>query len=316
MPLGSAVKFNLTAKFKDAEPTTTVDVFLTPQASPVKALLRGPSGDVRADSTITLSATGSVDPDDLTNTSPFQVTWDCTREDFPTPCFSGKAYGTQTGLSWSIPASLLAVDKKHTFTAKISKADGRSDAASVVITPKAAAIPTGRIQRVCATPTCPLSHSADAPLSLSVTLDSTSADAAIAWKSDQLAGISSNDGKSDINIAAAALPTSGSVTVTAVLTKAGLSSQTSTTVPINGGPVCASTPCLAVTTVSDTFPGATFNAVPANFQDDDSTPLRYGPSDCAAQSGTSCTADDVLTVKLSSLLCPALCVCYAHTTQV
>lgn len=267
---------SLSAKFANGQPTV-INVTLTAEASPIEAILRGPSGDVRSDRTIVLSAAGSVDPDDPMNTQPFSIKWDCTREDFPTPCFSGTSVGTQSGLTWSIPGSLLASGVKHTFTATVSKSDGvdtRRDAASVVLRPTTAAIPTGRIQRVCAAAACPLKHSADAPLSLSMVADSGSANAKVAWKSDQVTGINSNDGKWDINVPAALLPTSGSVTVTAVLTMGDLKSETSITVPINGKPVCGKTPCLGVTIGSDTFPGATFSAAPANFQDDDETPLR------------------------------------------
>jgi len=269
---GQQKDVSLSAKFATGT-ATVINVTLKAVASPIQAILRGPSGDVRSDRTIALSAAGSIDPDDPMNTQPFSIKWDCTREDFPTPCFSGTSVGTQSGLTWSIPGSLLASGVKHTFTATVSKS-GRQDAASVVLRPTTAAIPTGRIQRVCAAAACPLKHSADAPLSLSMVADSGSANAKVAWKSDQVTGINSNDGKWDINIPAALLPTSGSVTVTAVLTMGDLKSETSITVPINGKPVCGKTPCLGVTTGSDTFPGATFSAAPANFQDDDETPLR------------------------------------------
>jgi hypothetical protein len=85
-------------------------------------------------------------------------------------------------------------------------------------------------------------------------------------------------GKLDITILPADLPTSGSVIVTAQLTKGGQSSTTSISVPINGKPICtAATPeeCLSVTAGAvDTFPAAIWSAMPVNIEDDDATPLR------------------------------------------
>jgi hypothetical protein len=86
-------------------------------------------------------------------------------------------------------------------------------------------------------------------------------------------------GKFDISIPAASLPTGGAVTVTATLTKTGAPVSTTTiTVPINGKPKCSPTApaedCLEVLAVSETFPDATYSALPVGFEDDDVTPLR------------------------------------------
>lgn len=192
---GTSVYAALTAKFVGGSVETVVNVTLTPTSLPIKANLRAPSGDVRADRTIVLNATSSVDPDDpLNGREPFAVQWQCTREDFPNPCFPGTAYGTQRGLTWSIDGSLLTPNLKHVFIATLSKS-GKSSMAYTVITPKQEAIPTGRIVRICGSSVCPEKHSADVPLSLSLILDAGAAGASVAWTSSQVPGIKSNDGE-------------------------------------------------------------------------------------------------------------------------
>lgn len=194
----TSITVTLTAKFKgQADVTaTTVDVVLTPLASPISVVLRGPSGDVRADRAITLNAASSVDPDDPSNNTPMEVVWSCQREDFLNPCFTGTNFGSQNGLTWRIPAGLLSPDLKHVFSVDLKKGTKR-DSAFMVVTPKAAAIPTGRLVRVCAGAACPEKHSADMPLALSLVTDAASAGATIAWTSDQVKSINSNDGETD-----------------------------------------------------------------------------------------------------------------------
>jgi hypothetical protein len=173
---------------------TVINITLIPLASPIKAVLRGPSGNVRADSTIVLNATGSVDPDDpANNVKPMSVTWRCTREDFPNPCFTSTDMGTQRGLTWAIDASKLTAGIKHVFQANVGK-DSNRDFAFTVITPTAGAIPTGRIVRTCGA-SCPAKHSADLPLSLSLVFDAGSTDAAVTWTWDQLTSISGFNGE-------------------------------------------------------------------------------------------------------------------------
>jgi hypothetical protein len=197
---GTPVTATLTANFKGAAPgtETTVVVGLTPQASPISAVLRGPSGDVRADRPITLNAASSVDPDDPSNNTLLEVEWNCQREDFPNPCFTGTDFGTQSGLTWTIPAGLLSPDLKHLFTVNLAKGtdpNKKEASAFLVVTPKAAAIPTGRLVRVCAGAACPKKHSADVPLALSLVTDAASAGATVAWTSDQVKSINSSDGE-------------------------------------------------------------------------------------------------------------------------
>jgi hypothetical protein len=187
----------LTASFEGGSVSTTINVTLTPKASPLQAVVNGPSGDVRADKPIVLNATRSLDMDDPTNNKePFAISWSCVRADFPTPCFPGTTYGAQRGLSWAIDANLLTADVAHTFTATVSKTSGaRSASSSIVLTPRSVAIPTGRLVRLCAGAICPPRHSSDVPLAISLLADAGSADAAVTWTSDQLKTINTNDGE-------------------------------------------------------------------------------------------------------------------------
>lgn len=252
--------------------TVAINVTLTPIASPLKAMLRGPSGDVRTDRTIVLNASSSVDPDDPANTQPFAVNWDCQRADFPTPCFTGTSYGMQRGLTWMINGSALQPGVQHTFTATISK-PGRTANAAVVVTPTQAAIPTGNIRRVCSA-LCPPRHNSDVDLALSLALDAGSAGATIAWSSDSLPNLANFNGKGDIIIPASSLPSSGKVTITATLTNAGISSKTSIDVDINGKPLCSIVDtCLALTAISTAFPAASFSAAVNGITDDMDTNL-------------------------------------------
>lgn len=185
----------LTAKFADQVAETVINVTLTPVPSSIKANLRGPSGGVRADRQIILNATSSVDPDDPTNSrKSFSVDWECIRDDFPNPCFPGKAFGNQRGLTWTIPVGVLESGRVHTFKAIIGKDDARpSEVAGLTITPKAD-IPSGRLVRVCGA-ACPEKHSADMPLALSMVLDASSAGAKVTWASDQVPRLADFNGK-------------------------------------------------------------------------------------------------------------------------
>jgi hypothetical protein len=271
---GTARLVGLTARFAGSTEAVSINVTLLPMRSPIRAVLRGPDGDVRAARTIVLNAGSSEDPDDPGNSRPFGITWQCTRADFPTPCFEGTDFGVQRGLTWTINGSLLTPGVAHTFIGVLTKGSSRSAAASLTLKPSADAIPTGRIVRVCGAK-CPHHHNANSPLALSLLLDADAAGAAAAWSSDQVDGLSSFDGKTDIVVPASSLPTSGRVSITAMLTLNRASSRTTITVPINGKPLCSKASCLAVSAVSTTFPGATFKAEALGFDDDAAEPLRW-----------------------------------------
>lgn len=282
-PTATPLTASVTAKFAGRTETTVLNITLYGQASELRPVLRGPSGSVRMDRTIVLNASSSMDPDDPTNSiTPFNINWECRRSDWPTPCYTGRAFGSQQELSWSFEGSNLAAGVEYTFTATLSKRSRHgSYPASLKLTPTSNPVPTGRLVRVCAARLCPTMHNSVDPLPLSVLADAGSEGAVVSWSSDQVPFISSFSGRLDINIPADQLPSSGAVTVTATLTKAGLSSQALITVPINGKPTCSRAPCLALTDTNSVFPAARFSAVPTGFVDDDAEgSLRCGTGRC------------------------------------
>lgn len=270
------------------ELATVLNITLYPMASDIEPRLRGPSGDVPVARAITLNATSSFDPDDPLRAAPLRFDWECRRSDYPVPCFSGiNNAGNINGSVWSLPASTLTAGVEHTFTVLVSRIDpstgaavsGSEAAASLIMTPRAAGVPSGRIRRVCGPATCPTAHTAGEPLTLSLLADTGAETATITWRSDQVPSLSCAG--SECTVPAALLPSAGAVTVVAELTGQGnVKGTTSLTVPINGVPKCAAAAgCLAVTVNSETFPTSSFTAEATGFEDD-SPDLR-----CAQLSG-------------------------------
>lgn len=265
----------LTANFKGSTKRASVDVTLVAEGSPLQALLQGPSGSIQGNRTIVLNANKSNDPDDPTGNTPFTITWECIRSDYPAPCFAGTDYGEQSGLVWKLKASLLSPNLLHTFKVTVSKGS-RSASASVAVTPlpTASKVPTGRIIRQCSGTTCPKRHNADAPVALTLIPDAGFETATVSWQSDQLPDVALGT-SADLSIPSAKLPATGSLVVNAVL-KLGTGEQSITqlSVPINGKPSCSLAKCLVVNTLSDTFPGATLALQATGFLDDQDD-LRY-----------------------------------------
>lgn len=266
---GDVKTLRLTANFKGSAKRASVDVTLVAEGSPLQALLQGPSGSIQGSRTIVLNASKSNDPDDPTSNTPFSITWECARADYPAPCFAGTDYGEQSGLVWKLKASLLAPNLLHTFKVTVSKGS-RSASAFVALTPlpTASKVPTGRITRQCSGSACPKRHNADAPLALTLAPDAGFESATVSWQSDQLADVALGT-SADLSIPPAKLPATGALVVNAVLKLAtGEQSITQISVPTNGKPSCSLAKCLTVTTMSDTFPGATFGLQAAGFLDD------------------------------------------------
>lgn len=271
--VGDTKRVRLTAKFKNSASSAVVDVTLTAEGSPLQAQLRGPSGSVRGDRTIVLNASRSLDPDDPAGNTPWTVSWDCVRADYPAPCFAGTDYGEQSGLIWTLKASLLTPNLLHTFKVTVSKGSGagaRTASALLSLTPlpRASRIPTGRIVRQCSGSQCSKAHNTDTPLTLTLVPDAGFEAASVTWQSDQVAGQDLGT-STDLRIPPNKLPPAGALVIKAVLTlPSGETASTPITVPVNGKPSCGLSKCLLVKTVSDTFPGATFALEATGFVDD------------------------------------------------
>lgn len=272
---GQRITVQLTANFVGGVDKTQVNVTLVAAGSQLVAKLKGPSGDIKSDRDIILNAAGSYDPDDPQGTRPLSVVWECIRADYPAPCFTGaNNTGNRTGLTWSLNAKLLAPGLEHVFkaTVKRTNADNSVDessaaTASVTFTPKAAAIPSGRIRRVCSTDACPELHSTDSALIVTMALDAASEGAAITWGSVQVPELGNVTGK-DFVIPASMLPKTTAITISATLDSGSATSTTSVTIPINGKPTCTrAAGCITVDVTSGAYP-AKFTAEAVGFVDD------------------------------------------------
>lgn len=203
------------------------------------------------------------------------------------PCFANSTKGDQSGGKWTLPVALLTVDKLHTFRVTVSKAsstDARTGYLEVTLTPRPAQvpIPTGRIERLCGS-SCSSRHSSDSPLSLLLKLDPGFEAAQVAWQSDQISNISSTTAQ--LTLQPKQLPTTDSITVTAVMTFNGMAGSTSIAVPLNSKPSCRASEqalqssatlaakCVDTSNTSVVFPTASFTSSASNYQDTDK--LRY-----------------------------------------
>lgn len=199
------------------------------------------------------------------------------------PCFGNSTTGDQSNGKWTLPAALLIVDKLHSFAVTVSKAsatDTRTGTNTISLTPRLAQlpIPTGSIQRLCGG-MCSPKHSTDSPLSLLLKLAPGFEAATVAWRSDQIANISTT--ALQLTLQPQQLPTTDSLTVTASMTLNQVTGSTSITVPLNSRPACGTTQqgsqsktsaaggCADVSSTSDVFPTASFTSSASSYQDTD-----------------------------------------------
>lgn len=177
---GESYKLRLSARFKGSTQFATADVTLTAVASPLAAILTGPSGDVRSTSDIVLDASKSRDPDDVQSIEPLTYSFVCVNNNNPQlPCFDGAEQGTQADGMWQFPASLLDIDGVYTFTVTVTK-DTRSAQASLTVRIRAADVPTGTLTRVCAG-LCEPEHNTDTPLVVQLTIDGDLSATDVQW---------------------------------------------------------------------------------------------------------------------------------------
>lgn len=270
---GEQKTVQLAVSFENSAVVARSNVTLEAVGSALVARLKGPSGEVPNTRTIVLSAAGSFDPDDPEHSRPLATSWECIRADYPAPCFTGiNNYGVQSGMNWTLSAGLLAAEIEHTFKVTIMRTfsngtaiPGQAAVASVTFKPTAAQVPTGRIRRVCGAAGCPLRHAADDALVLTMALDAGAEAATVAWSTEQNSNVVGQG--QDFKISPGDLPSTGFVTIKAVVALNGVQSTTKLTIPINGKPVCADT-CLTVDPAAGVFPIAHFTAQAVGFSDD------------------------------------------------
>ncbi|KAG2451458.1 hypothetical protein HYH02_004056 [Chlamydomonas schloesseri] len=291
---GQAIPLTITASY-DGDPSTAASAGVTMVAvgsNPVVELT-GPSGDVPDTTAIALNATGSYDPDSSRTLQRLTFKWACRREDYPVPCFTDSQQGDQDSTPgvWSLPASLLAVGKLHTFTVTVSKevaAGGSAGPLSVTKTitlrPRSTEVPfpRGNLTRQCAAAACAAPHSTASPLAVQLVVAAGFTAAAVTWSSADLPAVAAlvaassatdptlSAGTHLLTIPAAALPTNRpDLTITATMALNGVTGQATVTVPLNSAPYCSLTAatsptaadnaaCLTVDVLSDTWPTAAF----------------------------------------------------------
>ncbi|KXZ41465.1 hypothetical protein GPECTOR_451g350 [Gonium pectorale] len=292
---GQFISLRASASFAGvANSQASDDVTMTAVGSAPSAKLTGAGGDVADNAVILLSALGSSDPD--SSTTKLTYKWDCRREDFPAPCFTGSAMGdnTTTPGVYLLPPSLLTLGKKHTVTVTVSKpvrqgASPLRATASVTFRPRSASepFPRGKLERMCSSAECAFAHSTNKDLVLQLTLDKAYRKATVAWQSDELESVSAltartvSAGTYLLTIPAASLPSGvSSITVTANLALNGIDGASIVTVPLNAAPFCSLSPaspsaCVRVTLASDTFPKAVATLRVLGWADAEDTQLTY-----------------------------------------
>ncbi|PNH03785.1 hypothetical protein TSOC_010116, partial [Tetrabaena socialis] len=311
---GQSIVLRVAANYVgDASSAASASVTMLALGSLPLASLAGPAGDVPDDSPLLLNATASSDPDTSRAAQRLTFQWECRREDYPAPCFSGAAQGDQAASPgvWALPAGLLTNGKTHTITVRVSKqvaagAPLLQATASLTFRPRSASepFPRGALARQCAAAAaCAAPHSTDKPLTVRLKLGSSYTAAAVTWASAELATLASltvathaSDasipaGTHLLTIPAAALPTNrASLTLTANLLLNGIAGEAILTVPLNGAPYCAlsnatnsttdaaaaAAGCLGLETLDDAYPTAAIMLRAQGWADDsDSQQLRY-----------------------------------------
>ncbi len=296
----TAYTFAVTARYTDATAgvESTDSVALIAASTPLRADLRGPSGDVRADAEFILDASRSNDPDDPTDaTEPMRYEWSVRREDFPEPAFGNAAYaGFKNGSRWTINATTgdMAFDKWYTFSVTVAKGTintptYRSATSSILVRRRSGATPTGRIVRWCGVSlldgqpvSCPAKHNPSSALSLLLYPDAGFETARVSrWYTPAGSALtldaSNSKGLNDMSLTippAALRSAGGRLTISVDMSKDNAVGTASMTVAINSPPTCAGT-CFSLDRTTAIFPASAFLASAAGWSDPDGDALTY-----------------------------------------
>ncbi|GBF98657.1 hypothetical protein Rsub_11651 [Raphidocelis subcapitata] len=257
----------LTASIEgQAADAAQITITVQGKKSPLVPVLKGPA-DFPASAALVLTAADSFDPDDKLNTVPLAYDWWCIRED-GRPCFGANGRGSIAGAVWVIPAGVLTTDVAHNFYVAVSKDSRATSAALMGVRPRAAAVPTGSLRRVCASGACAPKHAGSAPLTVALRVPAAFDTAAVVWKVNGAAVAGATGAL--LTLAPEALPADGApLVITAEITKDDKTGVASLTVPLNAPPACTlAAGCLAVEAKADTFPAAEFVASATGFVDD------------------------------------------------
>lgn len=268
-------------------------VSVTPQSSPVKSYLWGPSGDVVLTEDIVLY-TFCEDPDDQENIEgSFDLDYFCLRgfeeegelsfDDSNTqPC---EDFGTSTESNITLSAGSLVEDVWYIYTFTCSKSN-REHSSTITFRPRSAEspIPTGQLTQLCSGE-CPDSH--DPWKDLKLQIDSLAyEDTVVEWSCPSLTDALSVDqvdgGRLDsprLTLLAGTLTEVESIDCVVKLTRDGHEGEVWIQISINSAPYCSSeeSSCVDAELVSETaeFPDAKYTISCTNFADDQEEALEY-----------------------------------------
>ncbi|GIL88814.1 hypothetical protein Vretifemale_16745, partial [Volvox reticuliferus] len=205
---GQSIQLQVKAVYDGSIPggsTQSSIVTMTAIGAVPYAYVYGPSGDVPNDSVLVFNATSSRDPDTTPDMQQLEFSWDCRREDYPNPCFTGTEQGdwdTTPGV-WQVPASLLTAGIRHTITVTVNKVvpeqtSALASSASLEFRPRRAEepFPRGTLTRQCAIAAalangvCVSPHNADEDLTLMLEVAPDYMDAGVSWSSTEVPGAS------------------------------------------------------------------------------------------------------------------------------
>eukprot|EP00210_Caulerpa_lentillifera_P006715 g6417.t1 len=276
---------------RDGEAAAFVSV--TPQSSPVKSHLFGPSGDVVLTDDIVLY-TWCEDPDDEENIEgSFDLDYFCVRgfetdaelsfDDSSTqPC---EDFGTTTESNVTLSASSLVEDVWYIYTFTCSKSD-REHSSTITFRPRSAEslIPTGQVTQLCSGD-CPESH--DPMKDLKLQIDNLAyEDSTIEWSCPSLTDALTNEqvdgGRFDdfrLTVLGGTLTDVESIDCLVKLTREGHEGEVWIQIDINSAPYCSTEDefCVVSELISETneFPDAKYTISCKNFADDQEESLTY-----------------------------------------
>ncbi|KXZ44133.1 hypothetical protein GPECTOR_73g654 [Gonium pectorale] len=296
---GQSYTLRVAASFVGEADSTAFDtVTVVANGAPPNAKLSGASGDIPNDVTVNLTALASSDPESTPALQKLEYSWDCRRDDHPTPCFKNSDQGDRTSTPgvWSLPLGLLTPGRLHTITVTVSKSVTRTATplratASVSFRPRIPeAFPRGTLTRACGAAECAAPHRTDKPLTVQLAMAATDGDATVTFTSPDVNGmpslsvatISTDPVVYSVTVPTARLPNNkNSVTITASMRRGERTGSAILTVPLNAAPFCVPSPrdpsapaCISATLANKKFPYAVGTLRATSWTDED-TELTY-----------------------------------------
>lgn len=277
--------------------SSSVNVTLTTIASPLVAVLRGPSGDFQNDKTLTLTAEQSRDPDDPKDSlGAKSYKWTCSRSD-KQPCFTGKQSARINGTHYIVDPTVeggvgrtLKGGVTYFFGMTVSKS-GRKASKTLAVSVVEASVdrPTGSAARIhngeiCPNAECPTSHNPDKRLVLGAALDNSAfKDVTYSWTmTTGSQTVALPDTSAKVIVPATKLQSGQTqtfvVTFTRLVTGVQVQSTARVSVNMNAKPTCRiATGCVSVTPSTGFALGETkFTLEGKGFVDDGSLEYFFG----------------------------------------